>query len=384
MLFYYIKEYCYVHFFTFFGCGDEIKTSPEPADDGNILLDNDGDGFFSDEVCDGIDNDCDGNVDEQIGEELDIYYRDNDEDGFGDDNDFLLACSLPEGYIDNNLDCDDSNDLIHPNADEICDEIDNNCNGIIDGENAIDRGTFYFDGDNDGFGNENVSIASCSAPFSYIEVNVDNPQFDCNDTNNLQNPSQLELCSTDYNDDCDEETNESDAADVITFYLDVDGDEYGIDGDTLQSCDAPDGYALDGGDCEDNDITINPGAIEVCDGIDNNCTDGIDEELSSSGLAEECAASSCSAIDGDEDGIYWIEDSGGSTEVYCELSSSDGPKTWLFYDEVVAYWNFDSSSPQTDLIVGHTGSFTASSNSSMNSNFETVSILQMMKGLVLI
>ena len=61
-----------------------------------------------------------------------IYYADTDEDGFGDPNNTILACSLPQGYTTDNSDCDDSNAIVYPNAAEICDGIDNDCDGQID------------------------------------------------------------------------------------------------------------------------------------------------------------------------------------------------------------------------------------------------------------
>ncbi|HLA49725.1 MAG TPA: MopE-related protein [Thermodesulfovibrionia bacterium] len=60
-----------------------------------------------------------------------------------------------------------------------------------------------------------------------------------------------------------------------TYYEDVDGDGYGYDYDygmsSIEACAQPSGYAADNTDCNDNDPTINPGAIEVCNGIDDDC-----------------------------------------------------------------------------------------------------------------
>ena len=60
------------------------------------------------------------------------YYADADGDGYGDLDVSLLACALPTGYVENDQDCDDGNILINPDAIEICDGIDNNCDGNID------------------------------------------------------------------------------------------------------------------------------------------------------------------------------------------------------------------------------------------------------------
>lgn len=62
-----------------------------------------------------------------------IYFADNDNDGFGDANNSLSACSMPEGYVINNTDCDDENDTVYPGAPEIpYNLIDENCNNVVD------------------------------------------------------------------------------------------------------------------------------------------------------------------------------------------------------------------------------------------------------------
>jgi hypothetical protein len=62
-----------------------------------------------------------------------------------------------------------------------------------------------------------------------------------------------------------------------TFYTDDDGDGYGDTDETIEACDAPDGTAPFGGDCNDTDPDIHPDAEELCDGIDNDCDGGADE-----------------------------------------------------------------------------------------------------------
>jgi iduronate 2-sulfatase len=65
-----------------------------------------------------------------------LYYADNDADGFGGTISQFKGCYQPIGYVTNNVDCNDSLATISPNAFEICDGIDNNCNGLVD-ENGI-------------------------------------------------------------------------------------------------------------------------------------------------------------------------------------------------------------------------------------------------------
>ncbi len=62
-----------------------------------------------------------------------LFYADADSDGFGNASDTLLACTIPAGYVTNNLDCDDANPNVHPGATEILGNgIDDDCDGLID------------------------------------------------------------------------------------------------------------------------------------------------------------------------------------------------------------------------------------------------------------
>ncbi len=85
------------------------------------------------EICyDNKDNNCNGEADEGCAA-LKTYYKDSDGDGYGDKDETKEDTSQPEGYVEDNTDCDDSNANIHPGATEICgDNIDNNCNGETD------------------------------------------------------------------------------------------------------------------------------------------------------------------------------------------------------------------------------------------------------------
>jgi hypothetical protein len=60
------------------------------------------------------------------------FYQDLDHDGYGTLADSVLACTVPVGYADNYLDCNDASPLINPGASEICDGLDNDCDGLID------------------------------------------------------------------------------------------------------------------------------------------------------------------------------------------------------------------------------------------------------------
>lgn len=81
------------------------------------------------EVCDGVDNDCSGYVDDYV---MLSWYQDRDRDGYGNADAKKEACEAPAGYVENDDDCDDTAGGNNPAASEICDGMDNNCDGNID------------------------------------------------------------------------------------------------------------------------------------------------------------------------------------------------------------------------------------------------------------
>ena len=220
------------------------------------------------EDCDNVDNNCNGEIDETGSIE---WYVDADEDGYGDPNVTTYACTQPTGYVDNDLDCDDINPLKNPDATEICDNVDNNCNGILD-DNAVDGVIWYIDSDSDGFGSNSQVIFACAQPIGY-SANFD----DCDDNRFETSPVALEFCNG-IDDDCDGSPDElSDVVNFSIFYTDGDGDGFGNPYAPIQSCAIFPGVVSNNQDCNDSEIAINPNAIEYCNDIDDNCNTVIDE-----------------------------------------------------------------------------------------------------------
>lgn len=197
------------------------------------------------------------------------FYADVDGDTFGAGAG-ILSCG-GAGLVTDNTDCDDNNAAVNPNATEVCNGIDDDCDTFTD-EGV--QSTFYADADGDLYGNPSASVLACTAPSGYVSDNTD-----CNDGNAAVNPGATEVCNG-VDDDCDTGIDEGV---LLTFYADADGDTYGNAGSTTQACSAPSGYVSNALDCNDGNAGINPAATEVCDGQDNNCNASTDEGFDADG-----------------------------------------------------------------------------------------------------
>ena len=234
------------------------------------------------ETCDGLDNDCDGTTDEGTGTTL--FYRDADADGFGNPADKVeVSCSNgaftpPAGYITDASDCDDSNASIYPSAKELCNGKDDDCDGFID--EGLTKTTFFRDADGDGYGTFPVeSFCMGTQPAGWVLNGTD-----CNDNNAAIKPGAVDLCDG-IDNDCDGSIDEGLA---IAWYRDADGDGVGrSQAGVLYSCSQPEGYVSGSfNDCDDNNAAIYPGAMEVCDGVDNDCDGQVDEGVKATWYAD--------------------------------------------------------------------------------------------------
>jgi hypothetical protein len=234
----------------------------------------------AEEVCDGIDQDCDGDVDEDATLGLDTWYADEDGDGFGDVSTAFDACDPPPAYVLDATDCDDGDAGIHPGADEVCDGVDQDCDGDVDEAGAIDATTLYADLDGDGFGDPATGVTACAHPSVYVD-----DATDCDDGDANEHPGADETCDGD-DDDCDGTVDEADAVDAGTWYADSDGDGYGDPAVATISCATPAGYGADATDCDDAVASVHPGAAEVCDGVDQDCDGTADEGVKTTYYAD--------------------------------------------------------------------------------------------------
>ena len=214
-----------------------------------------------------------------------IFYADTDGDGYGDVTNQIVICSSnepPAGYVSNSTDCDvedagkwnsvliyidEDGDGYHGGSIPFCyvlplpTELPAGYSYTTSGPDCDDTDadvdpfrTWYEDKDNDGYGNNAVTIKSCSKPVGYVNNNTD-----CDDNNLVINPATI-------------------------WYQDTDGDGYSS-GNTLTQCSAPAGYralselisALP--DCDDGNALINPGSSEICkNGLDDNCDGRVDDK----------------------------------------------------------------------------------------------------------
>ena len=245
--------------------GPGFSTTNDDCDDANTNV-NPG----KVEVCDGLDNDCVGGIDNGLS--FTTYYVDGDSDGYGDENDGGSSeCSNPgAGYTTNNDDCNDGDTNINPGKVEVCDGLDNDCAGGID--NGLSFTTYFADGDGDGYGDaSDAGTSECANPGAGFSTTND----DCDDSTSDVNPGKIEVCDG-LDNDC--VGGIDDGLAFTDYYRDLDSDGYGDASDSGSSlCLNPGaGYATDNTDCDDGSAAVNPGQVEVCDGLDNDCVGGVD------------------------------------------------------------------------------------------------------------
>lgn len=235
--------------------------------------DADGDGANSID-CGG--EDCDDGVADRFPGNLEICDADDlDEDcdlatfGMRDadgDRDLDDACCNGAGAARTcGTDCDDARPGVSATGTEACDALDNDCDGAIDEGVTV---SVFPDGDRDGYGTGTGS-PGCAGAAGTAPLGGD-----CADADPARSPGATELCADSIDNDCDRTIDEMGPR---TFYRDADGDGSGDPGDALTttSCTPPSGYADNSRDCDDGRAATRPGATEECNRYDDDCSLGL-------------------------------------------------------------------------------------------------------------
>ena len=185
-------------------------------------------------------------------------------------------------------DCDDANANVYAGAPEICDGLDNDCNGIVD-----DQLNLFADLDADGFGDPNAPVP-CSG------VGVSN-SGDCDDNEPLTNPNATEVCGDGIDNNCDGQVDENCGPLELCDGLDNDGNGQIDEGLGLGQACGCGGVVI----CDGNGGTTcsQPSLPETCNGIDDDCDGQIDE-----GGVCGCAPAGTPCDDGNACTVNDIED----------------------------------------------------------------------------
>ncbi|MBC8424787.1 hypothetical protein H8E07_11750 [bacterium] len=292
-----------------------------------------------------------------------FWYADVDAGGHGDPYDTIEAPDQPLGYVDNDMDCDDTNPNVHPAAMEVCDLIDNDCNELVD-DYPADGIVFYQDLDRDGYGSD-VQVFACEAPGPDWSTYTG----DCDDWDPNVNPDAEEICDM-VDNDCDSQVDEPGAVGSTLYFQDIDADGFGSDV-VVALCEHPGpGWSDTPGDCNDENPYTHPGAEDVCDGIDNDCDDIIDDGMTSVMYWQDNDEDGYGETGDDgvlfcwDPGPGWVQDNSdcddgdydihpGAVEVCdgvdndCSGMADDGLPTEVWYPDVDADGYGDADDPGT-------------------------------------
>ncbi|GDX83361.1 hypothetical protein LBMAG42_51720 [Deltaproteobacteria bacterium] len=183
---------------------------------------------------------------------------------------FLLACG-----IDTQLSTAATSPARCRPVAEVCNERDDDCDGLVDDEDDDVRRapTWYADVDADGAGNPDWSVTQCTPPEGAVAT-----ADDCDDANAAVFPGAPEVCNG-IDDDCDAliDGDDPDGEGLSTWFQDADCDGAGDPAAHVQACAQPEGTVATADDCDDVNAAVFPGAPEVCNGIDDDCDGLVDD-----------------------------------------------------------------------------------------------------------
>jgi hypothetical protein len=239
------------------------------------------------------------------------------------------------GYADNPTDCDDLDAAVNPGATELCDTVDNDCDGVVDEDDSADAATWFADTDADGYGDASNTAPACAQPTGFVS-----DATDCDDTTASRSPGESEICGDSLDNDCDGQVDEDDAIDAATWYTDADGDGLGDPNAPMTACVQPSGTTglPDATDCLDSDSSVYPGAPGSCDGVDADCSGTVEDDEAVAGTAACWFGGSCldllNANPTAPSGEYWIDptNAGNEVQVYCDMTTNGGGYTFWKID----------------------------------------------------
>jgi hypothetical protein len=336
----------------------------QDCNDNNALInpttvwyaDADGDGFGNASVTQTacvqpngyVTNNTDCNDNNALANVVTTWFADTDGDGYGNAATSIQNCGQPAGYVANSTDCNDASAVVNPGATELYNGIDDNCNNTID--EGFTPVNYYLDNDGDGVGGNTFVVGITSPGPNYVLTTGD-----CNDNSAAMYPGNTETCDN-LDNDCDASVDEG--LIFLTYFQDSDGDTYGNLAVTLSACNTPQGYVLNNTDCNDQNSTINPGALDIPgNGIDEDCS-GLDAPIVAAqlGMYEFTQASGCPVLAN----TVTVQPANASFSIYTNAGGTCTPAANVFNNNtwntgaVVDPTNYNEFSIQADSCFGLT------------------------------
>ena len=262
------------------------------------------------------------------------WFVDGDGDGAG--GEAVVACGPPAGAVEQGGDCDDADPSVRPGGTEVCNGLDDDCDGLVDdADPGVVPLDWYRDDDGDGFGRA-AGPSACLPP----AVGWVTQPGDCDDGDPAVHPDALERCNG-VDDDCDGLADDDDPdAERPTWYRDDDGDGWGVGSSAVQACVAPPDHVSAPGDCDDAEPFAWPREYEqladilgtFCDGaIDHDC-DGLDDDDD-----PDCADSDRDGVEDGLDPIRFVDDDDdGAAEHVCVRADLTVDPPWSADDAYLA------------------------------------------------